>query len=146
MRMIFRSAAVSAALVAGLSGCYHATVDTGRAPSGQVVRKSWAHGFIYGLVPPSTVETAAQCPNGVAKVETQLSFLNQLANALTFGIYTPMEITVQCAAGGSALLEGVPVIAIPASAGRTDLDGALGRAATLSAEQGEAVYVTRGLD
>jgi hypothetical protein len=36
--------------------------------------------------------------NGVAKVETQLSFVNQLVNLLTLGIYTPMEIRVVCAA------------------------------------------------
>lgn len=30
-------------------------------------------------------------------VETQVSFLNQLVGALTFGIYTPMHITVTCA-------------------------------------------------
>ena len=98
-----RSAVVVLALFAVLlSGCYHATVETGRQPSGQVVENSWAHGFVYGLVPPSTVQVAQQCPNGVAKVETQLSFLNQLASAFTFGIYTPMQISVQCAAGAVA--------------------------------------------
>jgi len=34
----------------------------------------------------------------VAKVETQLSFVNQLVSFLTLGIYTPMQITVTCAA------------------------------------------------
>src|SRR5438552_9867322 len=34
--------------------------------------------WIAGLVPPSTVETQAKCPHGVSKVETQLSFVNQL--------------------------------------------------------------------
>src|SRR5690554_3626514 len=99
-----RRSAISIPAIAAvlLSGCYHATVDTGRQPSGEVVRQPWAHGFVYGLVPPSTVKVAQQCPNGVARVETQLSFLNQLASTLTFGIYTPMEITVQCAAGAIA--------------------------------------------
>jgi Bor protein len=54
---------------------------------------------VFGLVPPSTVETAAKCPNGVAKVETQLSFLNQLVSVLTLSIYTPMTIEVTCASG-----------------------------------------------
>ncbi len=82
-----------------LTGCYHATVDTGLRPSGEVVEKLWAHGFVYGLVPPSEIDVAAECPDGVARVETQLSFLNQLASALTFGLYTPMTISVACAAG-----------------------------------------------
>lgn len=89
---------VGLALSVTLGGCYHATISTGAIPSTQVVEKSFASGWVYGLVPPSTVETAAQCPDGVAKVETKLSFLNQLVGALTFGIYTPMSIRVTCAA------------------------------------------------
>ncbi|MGH7581626.1 MAG: Bor family protein [Gemmatimonadales bacterium] len=81
-----------------LPGCYHAVVTTGATPSPQVIEKSFASGWIYGLVPPSTVETAAKCPNGVAKVETQLSFVNQLVAFITFEIYTPMTIKVTCAA------------------------------------------------
>lgn len=80
------------------AGCYHATVDTGMTPSPVTIEKAWASGWVYGLVPPSTVETMAKCTNGVAKVETQLSFANQLVNVLTIGIYTPMEIKVTCAA------------------------------------------------
>ena len=44
----------------------------------------------------------ASCPNGVAKVETQQSFLNLLANFLTSGLYSPMSITVTCAAKKTA--------------------------------------------
>ena len=80
------------------AGCYHATINTGRQPSGQTIEVPWAHSFIYGLVPPSTVEAAQQCPNGVARVETQHSFLNGLASFLTFALYTPITIEVQCAA------------------------------------------------
>jgi hypothetical protein len=77
--------------------CYHATVETGATPATQTVEKGWASGWIYGLVPPSTVETASRCPNGVARVETQVSFGNQLVAFLTLGIYTPMSIKVTCA-------------------------------------------------
>ena len=79
------------------SACYHATVSTGLRPSTVKIEKKWASGWIYGLVPPSTVETMERCPAGVAQVETQLSFANQLVNFFTFGIYTPMEIVVTCA-------------------------------------------------
>lgn len=81
-----------------LSGCFHATVETGATPSTVVIDKPFASAWIYGLVPPSTVSTAEKCPNGVAKVETQESFLNQLVGFLTLGIYTPMHIKVTCAA------------------------------------------------
>lgn len=85
-------------LVAGtLSGCYKATVHTGLAPSGASVERQWAHSFLYGLVPPSDLDVADRCPNGVARVETELSFLNQLAAGLTGGIYTPMTMRAICA-------------------------------------------------
>lgn len=80
-----------------LPACYHATVTTGLRPSTIKIEDKWADGWVYGLVPPSAVETMERCPAGVAQVDTQLSFLNQLVNFLTFGIYTPMEIVVTCA-------------------------------------------------
>lgn len=89
-----------AALALASSGCYHATIVTGQPAGTQMVTNPWAHSFIAGLVPPSTVETAAQCPNGVAQVETQHSFLNMLAQFVTFSIYSPMTIEVTCASGG----------------------------------------------
>jgi hypothetical protein len=89
-----------------LSGCYHAIIDTRpagvtqqSAATGAVVTKPWAHGFLFGLVPPTPVDANAKCPNGVARVETQQSFVNGLANFLTGGLYTPMTITITCAAG-----------------------------------------------
>ena len=91
---------LTAAVTLALCGCYHATIETGLSPSPQTLENKWASGWIYGLVPPKTVETMQRCPNGVARVETQLSFANQLVNFLTLGIYTPMEIVVTCASGG----------------------------------------------
>jgi hypothetical protein len=78
-----------------------------------MITKAWASGWIAGLIPPSTVSTAAQCPNGVARVETQLSFVNMLVSALTFNIYSPMNIKVACASGGSAR---APDIRVPPGA------------------------------
>jgi hypothetical protein len=84
-------------LLVSFAACYHATIDTGLTPSPQTVEKPWASSFIEGLVPPSTVETQAKCPHGASKVETQHSFLNMVVGAITFGIYTPMDIKVTCA-------------------------------------------------
>jgi hypothetical protein len=86
-----------------LSGCFHAVIDTGRAPAGEPIVNPWAHAFIYGLVPPAVTETAKKCPGGVAKVETQMSFLNGLAAFITFSLYTPMTISYSCAKGGAEL-------------------------------------------
>ena len=85
-----------------LTACYHATVETGATPSPVIVDKEFASSWIYGLVPPNTVSTTEKCPNGVAKVETQHTFVNQLVGIITLGIYTPMQIRVTCAAASSA--------------------------------------------
>ncbi len=82
-----------------LPACYHATIDTGLTPGSQVVGDEWANSWVLGLVPPDVYAAGAECSNGVARVETQLSFLNQLVSFITFGIYTPMQIDVTCAAG-----------------------------------------------
>lgn len=51
-------------------------------------------------MPPATVEAMAECGSaGVARVDTQHSFLNGLVGGLTFGIFTPMTITVTCGQG-----------------------------------------------
>jgi Bor protein len=135
------SASIAVLLVAA-SACYHATVDTGLTPSTVVVEKSWASGWIYGLVPPSTVETGSKCQHGVAKVETQHSFLNMLVGGLTGGIYTPMSIKVTCAqAGHASASPTAPTINLGANATTEQIQSAIDRAANLSLRTGEPVYV-----
>ena len=95
-----------AALVAG--GCFHATIDTGRPASTDSIVKPWANSWVYGLVPPKTVQTEQKCPSGVSRVETVHSFLNGLVDVLTFGIYTPMTLKVTCAQSGSSALPASP--------------------------------------
>jgi hypothetical protein len=132
---------VVASLVA-LAGCYHATIDTGLTPSTVVIDKSWASGWLWGLVPPSAIETASKCPKGVAKVETQLSFLNQLVEALTLGIYSPMAIKVTCAQSGHAsAVPGASEIDVPPSATPDERKAAVQRAAELSLETGGPVVL-----
>jgi len=130
---IRRAAAVVAAFA--LTGCYHAVIQTGRPESTDVISVKWANGFVWGLVPPPMMETASRCTNGVAKVETQHSFLNGLAAAVTFGIYTPIQIDVTCAARGTASADVIKV-----EPGRT-VEQALIEAVRLSAEKDAPVYV-----
>ena len=54
-------------------------------------------------MPAEEISTVAQCPSGVATIETQQSFLNGLVGALTLGIYAPQEVRVTCASGSAAL-------------------------------------------
>ena len=131
---IRRAAAVVAAFA--LTGCYHAVIQTGRPESSDVISIKWANSFIFGLVPPPVVETASRCTNGVAKVETQHSFLNGIAAIVTFSIYTPMQIDVTCAARGTASAD--PVIKV--EQGRS-AEQALTEAVRASAEKNGPVYV-----
>ncbi|MCC7133911.1 MAG: Bor family protein [Gemmatimonadales bacterium] len=136
-------ATLSFALSALLGGCYHATVTTGLTPSTVTIEKPFASSWVYGLVPPDPVETAEQCPAGVAKVETRLSFLNQLVNFLTIGIYTPMEIKVTCAARTSADAARLdPAFFVALSEGQQALREAFEAAARNSAASGAPVYVS----
>jgi hypothetical protein len=123
---------VGAVLALATSGCYHATIETGLQPGTQTISKPWALSFVYGLVPPPTVETAQKCPTGVAKVETKLSFLNQLVGILTWGLFTPMEITVTCAA---------PRAELPTIRANGDAVAAVKQAADLAVEKGSDVLV-----
>lgn len=136
--MTARSVVGTIALCLCLGGCYHATIETGAKPSAVTIEKHWASGWIFGLVPPKTVETASKCPSGVAKVETQLSFLNGLVSILTLSIYTPMDIRVTCAesATGTAF--------VPPAETAGDLESVLVAAAAQSRLEGTAVYVTVG--
>ncbi len=132
----------AAALILTLAACYHATIDTGLAPSTTVIEKPWAAGWIYGLVPPNTIETQAKC-RSVSKVETQHSFLNSLVGAITFGIYTPMSIKVTCAQGGRAAIpSGAQAIQVGVEATTQQVQDAWNRAATLALVSGVPVYVS----
>jgi hypothetical protein len=60
--------------------------------------------FVGGLVPPAELSSKETCAQGVAKVETERSFLNVIVGGLTgigtpVGIITPMHVTVTCASG-----------------------------------------------
>lgn len=124
------------------SGCYHASVVTGETPGEVVIEKEFASSWINWLVPPETVDTASQCPNGVAIIETELSFLNQLVGALTMGIYTPMRIVVTCAAEYSTSTDLPDAdITIAEDASEEEVADALADAANETTESGEGVVV-----
>ena len=79
-----------------LAGCYHVTVTTGATPTATTIDKPFQHSFIYGLVPPAEINTKAECPTGVSKVETEASFINGLIAAITWNLYTPIHVKVTC--------------------------------------------------
>jgi len=113
MRWIARLSLV--ALVLAGAGCFHQIVTTGRTPGTTVIEKPWTVTFIFGLVAAEEINTAAQCPNGVATVETQQSFLNGLVGGLTLGIYTPQDVRITCASG-TAMVPGARHIDVTSGA------------------------------
>jgi hypothetical protein len=124
------------------SGCYHATIETGLPASDQVISKSFASCWIYGLIPPGVVQSASQCPNGVSKVETSLSFVNYIVSGLTCGIYTPMSIKVTCAEKSAVgFRSGQEEIVISQSNSQEDVREAIARAAEKSLQSHQAVLV-----
>lgn len=133
--------AVGAVVVLG--GCYHAIIETGLAPSPTVIDQPWAMGFVAGLIPPSPVQAMQRCPKGVAKVETEHSFLNALVGGFTFSIVTPMHIKVTCALDGTtrAAADGASLIQVGALVTPTTLRDAIVRAADEAVETGHPVYV-----
>src|SRR5690606_15740127 len=97
-----------------------------------------------GLIPPPAVNTASTCPNGVAKVETQHSFLNSLVGMITFGIVTPIQITVTCASSGSvrsADAGTAPTVHVGDNATTEQAVTAVGEAAGLAVEGSGTAYV-----
>lgn len=126
-----------------LTGCYSAKITTDKQPSGQVIEKPWATGFVAGLATPGAqIDAAQQCPNGVAMVETEVSFLNQVATAFTFNLYSPMSVTVTCAAGGSmSSLMPAPDFEMPSEVDEVEVAETLHAAALKSAKTNEAVRV-----
>lgn len=91
--------AILAVAVLATAGCYHVTVVTGAPPAQKAVDKEWQLSWVYGLVPPPELNVKDQCPQGVAKVETERTFLNGLVGSITYSIFTPMHAKVTCASG-----------------------------------------------
>jgi hypothetical protein len=96
--MRFRAVALCAAVLL-LSGCYRVTVITGAPTTAQTIDKPWQMSFVFGLVPPPELETRPKCPQGVAEVMTERTFLNGLVGALSSSLITPMRVKVTCASG-----------------------------------------------
>ena len=125
-----------------LSGCYHAEIATGLQSSNQKIEESFAACWLYGLIPPSTVYTASKCPNGVAKVETEHSFVNYLVSYLTLGIYTPISITVTCAEKMSGSIDyKSPDMTVKDGGNGQEFVDALMKAADIAVKEKRAVYI-----
>jgi hypothetical protein len=122
------------------SGCFHQIVQTGRAPGTTVVSKPWTPTWVFGLVAAPPIDVSKECPNGVATVETQMSFVNALVSAITFGIYSPHDVKITCAAR-RASLDGLKEINVAHGASAIERNAAFAAAIELSGRSGQPVVV-----
>lgn len=145
------AAGALALALSATSACYHAVVDTGRPAGTRVVRKPWVNTFLLGYVAAPEIKVGAECPAGVARVETQHSLLNALVGVLSFGIYTPQSATITCATVRTGArdvrldvrldVRGHAVVAVADGASRADRIAAVRSAAAESARTGQPVFV-----
>lgn len=98
-----------------LTACYHQVVDTGLPAGTTKIDKPWTATWIFGLVPATPIDVRSQCRNGVAIVDTQMTFLNGLVGVLTLGIYTPLSVSVTCSGSGAALGPMTPEVRVNAA-------------------------------
>ncbi|HXT17302.1 MAG TPA: hypothetical protein VN706_16810 [Gemmatimonadaceae bacterium] len=98
------------------SACFHQVVQTGRTPGSTTVDKTFVATWLWGIVPAQPIDVRQQCPNGVAVVTTEQSFLNGLVGGLTLGIYSPQHVQITCASSTASLPTGAQVVTIPTTA------------------------------
>jgi hypothetical protein len=125
-----------------LTGCYHQVVRTGAPPGDVVVERPWTATYLFGLVPATAINTAAQCPNGVAIVETQQTFVNGLVGVLTLGVYTPQTVRITCAGAGA--MSEAQHIQVAAGAEMERRTAAVKEAVATAYRTGEKVVVIVG--
>jgi hypothetical protein len=136
----FSGMVLGCVLVVAAAGCYHATINTGLTPSTTVIDQPMAAGWAYGLVAPKPVDAMSRCPSGVAKVETEHSFVNSLIGGITFGIFTPMHIRVTCAQARADA--GSRTINVAANATPAAINAAIDFAVEVASATGATVFVT----
>ncbi len=98
--------------VAALAGCYTIRYERRVAPEPGAAREQWHHGLLGGAIDVSgPVRLDQACPDGVAWVESQTTFINWFLQAVTTGgvliplhapIWNPSTVRVSCARPGLA--------------------------------------------
>lgn len=89
-------------VLALLAGCYHIRYERrGVVAEGGAPREQWHHGAVGGSFDLSgPVDLAAACPDGFARVESQVTFFYWLGQALTsFGVLAPFHASLWTPSG-----------------------------------------------
>jgi hypothetical protein len=85
-------------LIFMVSGCFRHTYVTDKPVAVYPAKETQFKAFFLNGIIPFEPQTPLQdtCPNGVARIETEESFLNGLVNYVTRGIYTPRTARIYC--------------------------------------------------
>ncbi len=84
-----------------LSGCYSVHMKTGAAPGPETHTVSNTH-LLGGLISvDDSIPAHRLCPQGVAEIHQETTFVDGFLNGITFGLYTPTTTTIVCASGSS---------------------------------------------
>jgi len=87
-------AALAAALA--LSSCQTVRYKS-HLPAGGPTHEQWAHFYAWGLAGSKDVDLDEVCPNGAHAWRNRWTFTNVLISFVTFGIYVPRTIEIECA-------------------------------------------------
>lgn len=78
-----------------LTGCYAVRYQT-RLPAGGPTHQQWLHYGVFGLVGQHDIDLDAICPQGVHAWRTDAALFG-LLDLVTIGLYSPRNLTVECA-------------------------------------------------
>lgn len=81
-----------------LAGCHVVRYDTGRPASPRTVTIPLDF-FLWGLTGNHVVDLDAACPEGVARWRNEARGSDVLIGLVTFGIWSPRTVTIECAEG-----------------------------------------------
>jgi hypothetical protein len=103
-----RKSVRTAGLVLGLffwGGCYRMAVINGEPVPLVKENKGLHHGVLSLVEVSQVVPLSETCPNGFARVDDRVNFVNGLLSGLSDGVYSPSTVFVQCKDGQAHLLQ-----------------------------------------
>lgn len=104
-----KMAVVGLGLALAATGCATHTINykNPTAQGGGATQSAKQSFFLWGLVGGSDVDLNRMCPTGVSQIQSKRSFGDGFLTVLTGGLYSPMSVNVDCAAGGPVATGGV---------------------------------------
>ncbi|WP_241759428.1 hypothetical protein [Pyxidicoccus parkwayensis] len=87
-------------MLVSLTGCFRMSVRSGAPRSGDDVEEQTGVSLAYGLTTSNVA--AAECPNGLSRVDVYWPVWGPIVYFFTLGIVAPLRAEYVCAEGGTA--------------------------------------------